>query len=196
MASVYDVDTNELIEKAAVELKSLAEIKPPSWAGFVKTGVHKQRHPERDDWWHVRTAAVLRSVYLLGPIGVSKLRTKYGGKKDRGHKPERVYKGSGSIIRKILQQLEKVEFVKQTQVGVHKGRVLTPKGKSFLDKLASGIRGPQVKKIPKVVKSEKLKIKKPKKIEPESKKVQPKKKESKAKLTKLDTKPAKKSAEK
>lgn len=183
MASVYDVDTNELIEKAAVELKSMSDIKPPSWAGFVKTGVHKQRHPERDDWWYVRAAAVLRSVYILGPIGVSKLRTKYGGKKDRGHKTERVYKGSGSIIRKILQQLEKVEFVKQTQVGVHKGRVATPKGKSFLDKLASGMRGPPQKNVVK----QKEKIKKVKTEKPRP--AESKKEKLKAVKSKTETKP-------
>ncbi|MEK6939747.1 MAG: 40S ribosomal protein S19, partial [Nanoarchaeota archaeon] len=41
-----------------------------------------------------------------------------------------------SHIRKILQQLEKSGLVKQTEKGVHKGRILTPKGTSFLDKIA------------------------------------------------------------
>src|SRR3989338_4448398 len=137
MASIYDVDPSELIEKAAEELKKVSEIKPPAWATFVKTGMHKERPPADADWWHIRAAAVLRSVYRLGPIGVSKLRAKYGGKKNRGYKTEHFYKGSGNIARKILQQLEKAGFVKQFQAGVHKGRVATPKGKSFLDKIAT-----------------------------------------------------------
>lgn len=141
MTIVYDVDAQELILKTAEELKKIPEIKAPSWAAFVKTGMHKERPPVNNNWWYVRTASVLRIVYRLGPVGVSKLRTKYGGKKNRGHKKEHFYKGSGSILRKSLQQLEKAGFVKFAEKGVHKGRVITPKGKSFLDKIASQIYG-------------------------------------------------------
>ena len=143
MATIYDVDANELIEKTVEELKKVDNIKPPAWAEFVKTGMHKQRHPVRPDWWYFRTAAVLRTVYMLGPIGVSKLRTKYGGKKDRGHKTEKVYKGSGSIIRKALQQLEEAGFVKTEKKSLRRGRIVTPQGQSFLDKIATQVRGPK-----------------------------------------------------
>ena len=134
--SIHDVYPNELINKAAEELKKIEQIKPPEWAKFAKTGAHKERNPIELDWWYKRAAAVLRSVQILGPIGVSKLRTKYGGKKRRGHSPPEFRKGSGNILRKVLQQLEKAGFVKFVEKGVHKGRVITPKGKSFLDKIA------------------------------------------------------------
>ena len=76
-------------------------------------------------------------MYILDkPIGTNKLKNLYGGKKNRGHKPERFYKGSGKIIRVILQQLEKAEYVKYIEKGVHKGRMITPKGKKILDGLA------------------------------------------------------------
>lgn len=136
---MYDVPTDELIKRLAIELKKMPEIKAPAWSAYAKTGVHKERPPLYPDWWHVRVAAVLRSVGKLGPIGVSKLRTKYGGKMDRGHKREHFYKGSGSIIRKVLQQLEAAKLIKQTKVGVHKGRVLTPKGQSLVDKTSLAI---------------------------------------------------------
>ena len=148
MTTMYDVDSQELIIKAAEELKKLPEIKAPSWAPFVKTGSHKERPPMDNEWWHIRVASVLRTVYRLGPVGVSKLRTKYGGKKNRGVKQERFAKGSGSILRKSLQQLEKAGLIKFTEKGVHKGRIVTPKGKSFLDKLASQIKGTQPVKQP------------------------------------------------
>ncbi len=139
MTTMYDVDAQELIEKAAEELKKIPELKPPVWAAFVKTGMHKERPPFRNDWWYFRAASVLRAVYRLQPIGVSKLRSKYGGKKNRGVKTEHRYKGSGSVLRKALQQLEKAGFVKFAEKSVHKGRVITPKGKSFLDKIATQI---------------------------------------------------------
>ena len=137
---MYDVDAQELIQKTAEELKKIPEIKPPEWAEFVKTGMHKERPPASSDWWYLRSASVLRTVYRLGPIGVSKLRAKYGGKKNRGVKKEHFYKGSGNILRKSLQQLEKAGFVKFAEKGVHKGRIITPKGKSFLDKAAANLK--------------------------------------------------------
>lgn len=139
MATIHDVDVNQLIEKTGQELSKISSIQPPEWSKYVKTGVHKERPPTRADWWYVRAAAVLRMVYVLGPIGVSKLRTKYGGRKHRGFKPEKFMKGSGNILRKILQQLEKAGFTRQTQIGNRKGRILTPKGKSFINKVAGSI---------------------------------------------------------
>ena len=141
MTTMYDAEPQELINKAAEELKKIPEIKAPSWAQFVKTGMHKERPPVDEDWWYVRSASVLRNIYRYGPVGVSKLRTKYGGKKNRGVKKEHFYKGSGNILRKALQQLEKAGFVKFAEKGVHKGRIITPKGKSFLDKIATKIHG-------------------------------------------------------
>lgn len=146
MATIYDVKTDELIEKTAEELKKINEIKPPLWADFVKTGVHKERPPVRKDWWYIRCASILRKIYILGPIGTSKLRTKYGGKKRRGYAPPIFKKGSGSIIRKALQQLEKAGFIVQAVKDGHKGRIITPKGKSFLDKIASSITKNKPKK--------------------------------------------------
>lgn len=133
MATIFDKKPQELIQKAAEGLKK--EITMPPWAKFVKTGHAKQRPPEDPDWWYKRTASMLRKIYRHGPIGTNKLKKKYGSKKNRGHKPEARYEGSGKIIRSILQQLEQKQFIKQETKGAHKGRVVTPKGKSFLDKI-------------------------------------------------------------
>jgi small subunit ribosomal protein S19e len=147
---IYDIYPNDLIEKAAEELKKNEAIKAPVWATFAKTGVHKERAPADPDWWYARVAAVLRAVCTLGPIGVQKLRTKYGGKKNRGHQPSIFRKGSGSVIRKALQQLDKAGFTKFEEKGVHKGRIITKEGKLFLKKVADSIK-PKVKKEAKPV---------------------------------------------
>ena len=131
--AIYDKDPNEIIGKTAQELKRV--IKVPEWHIFVKTGAGRERPPENKDWWYVRAASILRKIYINGPIGTSKLSKKYGNKKNRGHKPERFYTGSRKIIRTILQQLEQEQLIKQDSKGVHKGRIITPKGKSFLDKI-------------------------------------------------------------
>lgn len=136
MTHILKVNPTELNLRVAEELKKQKLVQPSDWSKFVKTGHHQERLPDNPDWWYVRSAAILRSIVKLGPIGTQKLRTKYGGLKGRGHKPEHFYKASGSIIRKILQQLEKSGLIKPTQKGVRKGRVLTPKGISLLDKIA------------------------------------------------------------
>ena len=124
------VEPRILIEKVAVKLKSVIDM--PEWAKFVKTGVNRDRPPVSHDWWFFRAAAILRSVDNLGPIGVSKLRTKYGGKKNNGMAPEHFRRSSGKIIRIILQQLENAKLLKKDEAGVHKGRVTTPDGKKLL----------------------------------------------------------------
>ena len=134
---LYDVPLGELVERAATELKKMPQLQPPEWGKFVKTGVHKERPPMRGDWWHVRAASMLRKLAILGPIGTSKLRRKYSGRRNRGAAPEHHYPGSGNIARKILQQLEKAGLAKQDKRGVHKGRMITPKGMSVLEKASN-----------------------------------------------------------
>ncbi len=148
--TIYDVDPTELIEELAKELQKIEFIRPPEWAAYVKTGAHKERPPAREDWWYIRSASVLRKVRLKGPIGVSKLRIFYGGKKNRGYAPERFKRGSGNILRKALQQLEKSGLIKKEKKGVHKGRIITPKGIKLMDNVADKIAGRKpVEKKPK-----------------------------------------------
>ncbi|MFH1590986.1 MAG: 30S ribosomal protein S19e [archaeon] len=139
MATVHDASPDELIPALAKELKGLKPVTPPYWATYVKTGLHKERPPVDPDWWFVRAAAVLRKVYILGPIGVGKLRSKYGGKQNRGVKPGKTVKGSGSIIRAVLQQLTEAGLVEEGKAGTRKGRIVTKKGQGLVDKTAGQI---------------------------------------------------------
>jgi small subunit ribosomal protein S19e len=82
-----------------------------------------------------RSASILRQVYLNGPIGVSKLRTRYGSRKEHVVHRRHHIKSGGSIIRDSLQELEKLKFVKNTK----EGRVIAPQGKSFLDKICKEV---------------------------------------------------------
>lgn len=135
MVSLFDVPISKLVSETAQELKKSNEITPPEWSKFVKTGAHKERPPEQKDWWHTRAAAVLCAI-AKRPTGVGRLRTKYGGRKNRGMKPEHMVKGSGKIIRVILQQLEKEGLVAKSS----KGRNVTPKGMKLLNSTANKIK--------------------------------------------------------
>jgi small subunit ribosomal protein S19e len=135
MTTVYDVPADRFIRSLAEELKKTPEIKPPAWSQFAKTGVHKEMPPEDPDWWFVRVASIMRRVYMDGPIGVERMRTFYGGRKDRGAKPNQFRKGSGSILRKSLQQLEAAGFITHDKTG----RKVSPRGMSFMDGVARGV---------------------------------------------------------
>ncbi len=136
MTTVYDVPPNDLIEAVAEELKAAGKVQPPKWAEFAKTGAHKEMPPTNPDWWFVRSASVLRRIYIDGPVGVSRLRSFYGGKKRKGVATGAFVKGSGSVIREALQQLEKAGYVRKLKVG----RQITPEGQAFLDDTAHKVR--------------------------------------------------------
>ena len=136
MTTVYDIPADMFIRQAAEELKQNPQILPPDWAGFAKTGVHKEMPPENEDWWYVRTASVFRRVYIDGPVGTQRIRSIYGGKRNRGPAPSQFRRGSGSVIRKILQQLEAAGYVAHAA----EGRMVTAAGRSFLDNIANGLK--------------------------------------------------------
>lgn len=138
--SVYELNAQEYNLKLAEALKKIPEFEMPEWAAFVKSSSGKERPIDDEDFWHKRAASILRQVYLRGFIGVNRLRTRYGTKKNRGFAPEKYVKGSKKIIRTILQQSDKVgfteKFVPAKGVKSQKpGRRLTEKGKEFLENI-------------------------------------------------------------
>jgi len=200
MTTVYDAIPDHLIRKVAEELRKRKEITPPAWAAFAKTGAHKEMPPEDPDWWYVRSAAVMRRVYVDGPLGVQRMRSFYGGKKDRGSRPNAFRKGSGSVLRKALQQLEACKFIVHDKAG----RRISPAGQSFMDAMALDTLKNPPAPVPKKVQPHKAE---PKKSEPGKaekklphKKGEPKKSEKpeapKADAKKHEPKEAKKSEKK
>ncbi len=116
----------------STRLKNEKIVEMPKWANFVKTGVNRERVPQQLDWWYSRAASMLRKIYLHGPIGAERLSKFYGGRKNRGYKPERFKRGSRKIIRTILQQLEEKNLVKKLEKQ-KRGRIITEEGKKYLN---------------------------------------------------------------
>ncbi len=138
MTTAVDVPAEALIEDVSEVLKTeFEEIEPPEWAQFAKTSTAKELPPEDKDWWYTRTASILRRVYMNGPIGVAKLKSKYGARDRKGMNPSNQKEGSGSVIRKSLQQLGDAGLVDST----NRGRRITDEGMSFLDERAEEVAG-------------------------------------------------------
>ncbi len=138
--SIYELSVQEYNLKLAEALKKVPEFKEPEWAKFVKSSPSKERPIEDENFWYKRAASILRQIYRKKIVGVNRLRTKYGSKKNRGMKPERFVKAGGKIIRTILQQSDKAGFtesIREIKGTKEKrpGRKLTEMGRKFLENL-------------------------------------------------------------
>ena len=136
MTTVYDVPPKELINAVSKKLQNEETIIIPEANLYSRTGINKENPPTEKDWWYTRCASILRKIYVSDVIGIERLRAEYGGKRDKGSKPYKASRGSGSIVRRAVQQLEKAGYVSRIK---GKGRVLTPKGRSFLDNTSNEV---------------------------------------------------------
>ena len=135
---VYELSPQEYNLKLADALKQLPEMEAPEWSALVKSGSSKERPIDDPDFWYKRAASILKQIYRRNTVGVSRLRTKYGSKKNRGFQPEKFKRAGGKIIRTILQQADAAEFTEIVKIKakeVKNGRQLTPKGKKFLEEI-------------------------------------------------------------
>ncbi|MEM3369407.1 MAG: 30S ribosomal protein S19e [Candidatus Micrarchaeia archaeon] len=135
MITAFDVEPNKLIKGVAQKLKQDGMVAPPEWMVYVKTGPHRERVPQDEDFWYVRCASILRALYIDGPMGVSVLRERFGGKPGSRSGRMHATKAGGSIIRKALQQLEKANLITKDK----KGRYISKKGISLLNSVAKQV---------------------------------------------------------
>lgn len=136
MVTVYDVPAEKLILKTAEKLKGNGNIVPPEWAEYAKTGRHTEKAPVQEDWWFIRSASILRKLYVKGPMGSSRLAAEYGGFSDKGSMPNRAVKGSRNIARKCMMQLEAAGLLVSKE---KQGRSIAPAGQSLLDNAAKEV---------------------------------------------------------
>jgi small subunit ribosomal protein S19e len=149
MTTVFDVPPTLLIKKLGDRLKTDAKFKPPEWAKFAKTGIHREKVPVQSDWWYPRVASIARKIYIHGPVGVMHLAAQYGGSKDRGSKPNKARLGSRSILRAALKQLEAAGYAQAIK---GKGRTITAAGRKLLDGAAHECAKELEPKIPALAK--------------------------------------------
>ena len=131
MSDIRSYEPGKYNAALAEALLKVPAFKQPEWVSFVKTSPHKERPTFEEHFWHKRAASILRQISIHGVIGVNRLRSRYGGKKNRGMKPATFKKAGGKIIRLLLQQTEAAGFTEKAK-GKKAGRQLTEQGKEFL----------------------------------------------------------------
>jgi small subunit ribosomal protein S19e len=82
-------------------------------------------------------------------MGVEHMRAEYGGKRNRGSKPNKAEAGSGAIVRHALQQLETAGYVTKMK---GKGRLLTSKGVKLLDNTSFEVKQSLLEAFPELKK--------------------------------------------
>lgn len=133
MADIRSIEPGKYNKLLAEALKESGDFEKPEWVDFVKTGTSKERPNIEPDFWWRRAASILRQIYIKRVVGVQRLRSKYGGRKNRGMSPAEFRKSGGKIIRMILQQAEAAGLLEKSSG--KPGRQLTTKGKQFLEGL-------------------------------------------------------------
>lgn len=153
MITPSDVPASKLIERLARHLRENVDaVTPPSWTIAAKTGSHVEKQPQEPDWWYTRCAAILRKIYVHGPVGIEKLRAEYGGGKRHGSMPQHASKAGGSVVRKALQQLETAGLVETSKPD---GRRVTKDGRKLLQELAVELGKELMKQLPEMEKYQK-----------------------------------------
>lgn len=115
MIEIFNVKPDAFNSVLAEHLKSTDKLTLPKNVDIVKTCHGKQRAPADKDWYYKRAASIIRKMVVATHrgehIGVTKLSRKYGCSKNRGSRPSKHVDGARGHIRKILQDLEKAEWV-------------------------------------------------------------------------------------
>ncbi len=139
--NIKNAPINKLIEDVAARLEKDKDFKSPAWTPFVKTGVSRERPPSQKNWWYLRSASILRKIYLRPGVGVNRLKKVYGGRKNLGTAPEHFREASGSVIRKSIQSLENAGYLKaeKNEKGRTAKRVLSEKGREILEQSAAAV---------------------------------------------------------
>jgi small subunit ribosomal protein S19e len=143
MTDPWEAPAQALIPKLALQLRE--KVHAPQWASFVRTGMHTERAPTQEDWFYVRCASVMRKLHRMGPVGVSRLASEYGGRRDRGSAPYHAVKGSRSVLTEVFHELEKAGLVTKRN---SKGRMLSPEGQKLLQKATQEVMTELAKKEP------------------------------------------------
>mgnify|MGYP001597129498 CR=1 FL=1 len=112
-----DVPASELVKKLATYLKENVDaVTPPAWASMAKTGMHVEKQPQDPDWWYVRSASLLRKIYVHGPVGIEKLRAGYGGERTTESNPATQPKGAARTGEKHFSSSKRQATLKRSNL--------------------------------------------------------------------------------
>jgi small subunit ribosomal protein S19e len=145
----YYAQSNKFIKALADYFREKNLIKVPTWGVYVKCSQSNELSPTDANWFYIKAAAIARRVYITKnkTLGVGTLKRILGKKDRRGSQPNIFSKAAGKIIRNILQQLKKLNYVESycTAENTTMGLTMTKLGKSQLEMIGNKVNGVQKK---------------------------------------------------
>eukprot|EP00999_Lentomonas_sp_LEN2_P001210 NODE_2226_length_621_cov_309.123482_g2176_i0.p2 GENE.NODE_2226_length_621_cov_309.123482_g2176_i0~~NODE_2226_length_621_cov_309.123482_g2176_i0.p2 ORF type:complete len:154 (+),score=38.14 NODE_2226_length_621_cov_309.123482_g2176_i0:77-538(+) len=135
-ACVKDVSHADFISAAAAQFKREGQLELPKNWEFQKMASWKQYSPYDQDWFYIRTASLLRRLYVRGGTGIGGLQKHYGGARKRGVCPVHHADASAGVIRHCLHQLENKGLVEHDENG---GRRVSKSGRKMCDQIAQRV---------------------------------------------------------
>ena len=140
-----DCLSSSFIKRLAEFFKEKDIIKVPNWAYLVKCSHGNELPPLDSNWIFTKAAAICRRLYISEKktVGIGHLKRHFGMKKRNGVRPPSHITAGGKIIREVIKQLRKALYVENFGVpntSVTYGLLLTPFGRTELDKIASKLR--------------------------------------------------------
>jgi len=132
--TVKDVPAQEFINAYASFLQRQGTLEVPGYVEVVKTSASNELPPQDTaGWFYKRAASIARHIYLHKDVGVGRLNKRYGSSVNRGSAPSHHRDASGSVNRKALQALQKLDIVEISEKG---GRRISENGQRDLDRIA------------------------------------------------------------
>lgn len=116
-ATVKDVTPAKFIAAYAAHLKKGGKVTLPAWVDIVKTSANNELAPSDSEWYYIRAAAVARKIYVKGGVGIGSMRRLFGRPVRAGPRPVKAGTSSGSVIRSVLKNLEKLGLVEKDPRG-------------------------------------------------------------------------------
>ena len=135
-ATIRDVRASRWVRAMAAHFKQEGKLFVPNCTELVKTSHGRERAPQNADWYYIRCASVLRSIYLRPGTGYGGLSKRYGIKKNRGSQPEITSRASRGLLHWCCKSLEGLKLIAK---GKESGRVVTKDGRKKADTIAFNV---------------------------------------------------------
>jgi small subunit ribosomal protein S19e len=140
---IHEVRAGAFNETLKCYLKDSGKLKLPVDWDIIKTGRGRERAPEDDDWYYLRTAAVVRQLALSETVTIAAIARRYGNWKNRGVRPSKFVECDESLCCSVFDNLEDmrwVNLVSKADVTADRAYGLTDKAREIVKEIIDKVR--------------------------------------------------------
>jgi small subunit ribosomal protein S19e len=136
MEEIYEVGSQDFNEALKSYLKGSEKLVLPTDWDIIKTGRGRERAPEDNDWYYMRTAATVRQLAANGAVTAEFLANKYGNRKNRGVRPSKFVPCDLYLCESVLDNLKNMGWIDPS----NKSDMLTDRAKKTVREIIEKVR--------------------------------------------------------